>query len=167
MNAIEVRMMMETVIEFLVDPESGEVLSKEEAEKKLQEYGDAFSNLIEGSAKWCAEQKYKVAAMKEQRKTLDKMIKTKENLIDRLENYLMVALDKKKYESEDGLVKISYRTTKDTVTVDDINQIPIEFFKTPRYETNLAKTDLKDAILNGNEIPGVHLEDNTSIIIKG
>lgn len=167
MNAIEAKMMIDTILEMMVDPESGEVLSEEESLKVAESYEAEVLTKCEWMLKRVAEENYKIEAMENQKRTLDKMIKTKKHLVERLSKYVAMALDYEKWETPDGLAKISYRTTKNKVTVDNIEEIPIEFFKTPRYESNLAKTDLKDAILNGNEIPGVHLEDNTSIIIKG
>lgn len=167
MNAIEAQMMIDAILEMMVDPETGEVVSEDEALKLAETYEAQVLDKCEWMLKHITTEKYKIEAMENQKKTLDKMIKTKKNCVDRLSKYVAMALKYEKWETPDGLAKISYRTTKDKVTVDDINEIPIDYFKTPRYESNLSKTELKEAIQSGTSVPGVHLEDSTSIIVKG
>lgn len=167
MKAIEMNQMIETILEMMVDPETGVVLDEDEALKVAEEYEAAKFDKCEAILKWVSTEKYKIDAMENQKKNLDKMIKTKKNLVERLSKYVAMTLDYQKWETPDGLAKIQYRTTKDKVTIDDIDAIPIDFFKTPRTESNLSKTEVKEVILNGSHIPGVHLEDSTSIIIKG
>ena len=136
-----------------------EVIKLEAEAEKLEK--------CEWMLKHIAEEKYKIEAMENQKRNLEKMIKTKKNIVERLSKYIAIALDYQKFETSDGLAKISYRTNKDKVTIDDINMIPIEYFKTPRNETYLSKTAIKEAIASGDYVPGVHLEDNISIIVKG
>ena len=167
MNAIEAQMMIDAILEMMVDPETGEVLSEDEALKVAETYEATVLDKCEWMLKRINEEKYKVEAMENQYKAIGKMIKTKKNLIERLSKYVAMALKYEKWETPDGLAKISYRTTKDKVTVDNLDLIPIEYFKTPRYESNLSKTELKEMIQSGTSVPGVHLEDSTSIIIKG
>ena len=167
MNAIEAQMMIDAILEMMVDPETGEVVSEEEALELAETYEATVLDKCEWMLKRINEEKYKIEAMENQYKAIGKMIKTKKNLVERLSKYVAIALAYQKWETPDGLAKISYRTTKDKVTVDDIDQIPIEYFKTPRYESNLSKTDIKEQIQNGTPVPGVHLEDSTSIIVKG
>lgn len=167
MNAIEGRMMTDVIMERMVDPETGVLLSEDEALKLAETYEAEVLDKCEWFLKRINEEKYKVEAMKNQYKVLGNMIKTKENQIDRLSKYVAMALNYEKWETPDGLAKISYRTTKDTVKVDNIDEIPLAYFKTPRYESNLSKTMIKEAIQDGITLPGVHLEDSKSIIIKG
>lgn len=167
MNAIEARMMIETILENLVNPETGEVLAEDEALMVAAEYEAEKLEKCEWMLKHIAEEKYKIEAMENQKRNLEKMIKTKKNIVERLIKYIAIALDYQKFETSDGLAKISYRATKDKVTIDDINMIPIEYFKTPRNETYLSKTAIKEAIAGGDYVPGVHLENTVSIIVKG
>lgn len=167
MNAIEAQMMIDAILEMMVDPETGEVVSEEEALKLAEDYEATKLDKCEWILKRINEENYKIEAMENQYKTIGKMIKTKKNLVERLSRYVAKALDYQKWETPDGLAKISYRVTHDKVTVDDIEKIPIEYFKTPRYESNLSKTAIKDAIQKGELVAGAHLEDSTSVIVKG
>lgn len=167
MNAIEAQLMIDAILEMMVDPETGEVLSEDEALKVAEEYEATVLDKCEWMLKKVTEEKYKIEAMENQKRTLEKMIKTKKNLVERISKYVAMALKYQKWETPDGLAKISYRTTKDKVTVDDIDAIPLAYFKTPRVESNLSKTMIKEAIQDGCQLPGVHLEDSTSIIVKG
>lgn len=167
MNAIEARMMIETILENLVNPETGEVLAEDEALMVAAEYEAEKLEKCEWLLKHIAEEKYKIEAMENQKRNLKKMITTKRNIVERLSKYIAIALDYQKFETSDGLAKISYRTNKNIVSVDDINLIPIEYFKSPRTEDNLSKTMLKENIINGEYVPGVHLENTVSIIVKG
>lgn len=167
MNAIEMRMMIDTMLENMVDVETGEVKTEDEVLAMAEQVEAEKLEKVEAILKWVGEEKYKIESMKEHKRDLDKRIKVKENLVDRLSKYAAMALDYQKYETPDGLAKISYKKTANVVKVDDITSIPTEFFKTPITESNLCKTDLKSAILAGFNVPGVHLEDTTSIIIRG
>ena len=106
MNAIEGRMMTDVIMERMVDPETGVLLSEDEALKLAETYEAEVLDKCEWFLKRINEEKYKVEAMKNQYKVLGNMIKTKENQIDRLSKYVAMALNYEKWETPDGLADI-------------------------------------------------------------
>lgn len=107
-----------------------------------------------------------VDAVTKEIKRLTAIKKTLTNRQESLKGYVSSVLQGEKWEAEDFSCKIGYRMSRDVVTVDDISSVPIEYFKTPQTESNLNKTAIKEALKDGKEIAGVHLQDNNNIQIK-
>lgn len=167
MNAMEMNHFINTLLDDGFDPETGELLDEDRLFELAEQYEADKLKKCEWMLKHINEEKYKVEAMTSQKRNLEQMIKTKQNVIERMSKYVAFVLEYQKWETPDGLAKISYRQNKDVVKVDDINKIPIEFFKQNRYESNLDKSAIKKWLKSDVEIDGVHLEDTTSVIIKG
>lgn len=88
------------------------------------------------------------------------------NKIDHLKNYLkhnMQALDKKKIEGVE--FDLSIRTSNSKVVIDDESRIGQEWYLR-NIVSRLDKEALRNALANGKEIPGAHLEQGVSLTIK-
>ena len=157
---------MEAITEMLVDPETGEVLTEEEANKLLADYQEEASKKIEYICKIIKNSKAEAEALKAQKQEFEKRQKAAERKAESLKNYLKFALNGQKWKADDSSVTVSYRNNKDTVKIDSVESLPDQFFRCPHIESNVSKTAIKDVLLNGGTVPGAHLEDTVSVIIK-
>ena len=94
---------------------------------------------------------------------LKEMKKRTENEIDRIKNFLSMAVDTFG-NFETGLHKISNRISK-SVEVTDYNQLPKEFIK-EKIEISADKTAIKKAIELGENISGALLVTKSNLQIK-
>lgn len=99
-------------------------------------------------------------------KLLKRLLERKKRLVKAKENvkeYLSASMQNAGVESIKGdYANISFRPSEQTV-IDDITQLEDEFFIVKK-EPN--KTAIKQAIKNGREISGAHIEKKKNIIIK-
>ena len=91
------------------------------------------------------------------------MKKQTEKEIDRIKNYLSLAVDQFG-NFETGLHKISNRLSK-SVEVTDINELPKEYIK-EKIELAPDKNAIKKAIESGVDIPGALLVTKSNLQIK-
>ena len=89
MNAIEAQMMIDAILEMMVDPETGEVVSEDEALKLAETYEAQVLDKCEWMLKHITTEKYKIEAMENQKKTLDKMIKNVDEVVSAKEKDIM------------------------------------------------------------------------------
>lgn len=94
---------------------------------------------------------------------LREMKKQTEKEIDRIKNYLSLAVDQFG-NFETGLHKISNRISK-SVEVTDCNQLPKEYLK-EKIEINPDKTAIKKALEQGEIISGALLVTKSNLQIK-
>lgn len=162
----EIDEQIEIIAEMLVDPETGEILSEQEAQELIDKYQMQKDKKIEYLCKLIKNYKAEADALKIQKQEFEKRQKAAEKKAESIKNYIRYVLNGEKWKAEDASVSVSYRTTKDIVKVDNIEVIPDDYFKKPHDETHLMKTVVKDMLSSGTEIAGVHLEDSVSVIIK-
>ena len=162
----EIPQAIENVEEFLVDVETGEILSQEEANVLIEQLEIEKDKKTEWIAKEILNLKAEAEALKTQKKAFEQRQKAAEKKAESLKNYLQFALSGEKWKAVDSSVAISYRTTKNCLKVSDLEKISEEWFKTPHTEINLNKTALKECLMNGGRIDGVELEDRISVIVK-
>jgi hypothetical protein len=94
---------------------------------------------------------------------LKEMKKRTENEIDRIKNYLLMAVDTFG-NFETGFHKISNRISK-SVEITDSNQLPKEYLK-EKIEISADKTAIKKAIESGENISGALLVTKSNLQIK-
>lgn len=142
-----------------IDRENGDVLDVEKLEALEIERDAKISNL----ACWIKDLKSDAAAIKAEKDNLDKRMKAKENLADRLSNYLQNYLNGAKFE--DSRCAISYRKSISTEIADDLdlNTLPDECKK---ITVTANKTAIKEALQNGAVIDGCALVEKNNIQIK-
>ncbi len=111
-------------------------------------------------------QKALIDAMSEEIKRLQSVKKARENRLARVrKGYgdFLEAIGKKKIETERGTMttkKTPWRTVED-----DVDKIP-DVYKVQTITVKTNTESVKQAILTGHEIPGVHLEQHNTIEIK-
>lgn len=140
-----------------VDPETGEIID----DAALDALAIAREQKVEGVALWCKELNYEVDALKAEKSKLDARIKTAENKIKGIKGWLEFATGEEKFTTPK--VVVSFRRSS-AVVIDDQDKIPIKFIKEEITYTPM-KVELKKALANG-AIPGCHLQENVSVIIK-
>ena len=150
----------------VVDGETGEIFDAEyldnlemERDEKIRNIALFYKNLVSD-----ADQLDKEA------KVFAKRAKSAANRAENLKKYLQFALNGEKRNTTEYTV--SYRTTKDKVSIDDCSAIPEEYikgfndFSPSEKERMVKKTAIKEAILSGKKVAGAHLEDSVSMQIK-
>lgn len=151
--------------EELVDLETGEVVTVEEALEKLEMARD---EKIENAALMVKNMAAEAAAIKAEEEKLAKRRKAIENKADGVKQFLVRALTKEDGTSEKfrtARAEISVRTNPAKVVIKDENQLPKEFFRTI-MEVKPDKAEIKEVLSRGIEVPGAALERGRSVVIK-
>lgn len=146
---------IDTAIAECIDPETGEV-DAERIEALMMQRDTKIDNIVEYIFKLNAD----IEAAKKRIEAIQAIKKANETTVERLKAYLQNALDGQKRKT--ATYSVSYRKSK-SVAVDSEEAIPLEYWKAS-YTVN--KTAIKDAISSGVYVPGAHLQDNVSVIIK-
>ena len=156
MTLYEINEQIQKAIELGFDPETGEILD-ESALEQLQLDRD---EKIENICLFIKDLKAEAAALDAEKKNLDARSTVAKRKSDSLSRYLQAMLDGEKFKT--ARCSISYRKTS-AVIVDNENELPelcVRIGKEPN------KTAIKDYINAGVSVPGAHIEDRQSMIIK-
>lgn len=150
---------IESAILDCVDEETGEVIDVEKLEALELERDAKISNI----ACWIKELRSDAAGIKAEKDNLDKRMKAKENLADRLSTYLQNFLNGAKFE--DSRCAISYRKSESTEIAEglDVSTLP-EYCQKITIAAN--KTAIKAALKNGEKIEGCSLVVKNNMQIK-
>jgi hypothetical protein len=112
-----------------------------------------------------------IGAMREAEKAMTARRKTAEDKVEGLRNYLKVQMERcgiTKIESP--VMRLAIRSNPGAVIVDDEAQVPEFFWRTPPPAPppvrTIDKTLIKQAIADGQEVPGAHVERGTRLEIK-
>ena len=142
-----------------VDQETGDILDLEKLEALEIEHDAKISNL----ACWVKDLRSESAAIKAEKDALDKRMKAKDNLADRISTYLEKYLNGAKFE--DSRCAISYRKSESTEIAEDLdlNTLPDDCKK---ITVTANKTAIKAALKNGVMIDGCTLVTKNNIQIR-
>jgi hypothetical protein len=141
-----------------IDMETGEVIDIDRLNALEMERDQKVSNV----ACWVKDLKAEAEAIKAEKQSLDKRQRAAENKAEQLKNYLTYVLNGTKYK--DARVSISYRRSESVQCSDDaINTLPDEFIK---VEKSVKKTELKEAMKNGQTFEGCEIVTKDSIQIR-
>lgn len=172
MKLYEINQALESILsnylyfgDSFVDAETGEVLEDEAAEVVLAELRNlqmAREEKLENLACWIKGMDADVVAMKNEEKNLTQRRKSLENKRERIFNFLYENLNGEKITSP--RVKVSYRKTA-AVDVFNMSEIP-DAFKRIKTIEEPDKTAIKEAIKDGDEVPGAALVERLSMSIK-
>lgn len=150
----------------LVDEETGEITDLDQFEALKAEMDGlqmAREQKISNVACWIKNLKAEADAIKAEKMNLAKRQQATENKIESLTKYLEYALHGEKFE--DAKCKITYRKSEGIHFADDFNfdNIPGRFIK---CTIDAKKTEMKQALKAGEEIPGVSLISKMNMQIK-
>lgn len=144
-----------------VDPDTGEILDEEVA-AALNTLTIDRDEKVENIGLWIKDTLAEAEAIKEEKRKLEIRQKQKERLAESLKKYLDFALAGQKFSTP--RVAISFRNVVNGKTViDDPAKIPMAFQK---VVTEPIKSEISKAIKAGLEVPGAHLEDSHSVIVR-
>lgn len=148
-----------------IDPETGELMDFATALEKL-----ALDKRVklENIAIWYKNLASDAAAMKIEEENLSKRRKAVESKMDSLKGYLMAALTREDGTSEkfaSPRAAITIRRNAPSVAIHDEALLPEEF-KIQKVTTAVDKKSLGEVLKRGIEVPGAHLEQSRSVMIK-
>lgn len=144
---------------MVVDMESGEILFDAD---NLEELEMAYADKLEGCGLYVKNLESEISALKEEERKLAERRRVKERKIDRMKEYMLSSMELTNTSKLDTS-KILITTRKSQrVVIDDERSIPLQFIKTTQ---TVNKADVKKALKSG-EVPGAHIEENTSLQLK-
>ena len=140
-----------------IDEETGEIIDSEKLDKLQMERDKKIENV----ACWIKDLKAEAEALKAEKQAFAERQKVAENKMESLKKWLAYALNGEKFKTVRA--SVSFRTT-DKVEIADIYKLDENYL---RYKEPEADNDaIKKAIKEGQEVAGVTLVKNTSVIIK-
>lgn len=143
------------------DPDTGEILDEDVA-CALNALTLARDEKIENIALWYKDTLAEAEAIKAEEKKLETRRRGKERLAESLKRYLDYSLGGQKFSSP--RVAISFRNVENGKTViDDPTLVPIGYQK---IMTEPIKSLIAKAIKAGVDVPGAHLEDSHTVIVR-
>ena len=162
MHIYELNKQIETLSEQeWVDPDTGEILDEDVA-NALNALTLERDEKIENVALWYKDVLAEAEAIKAEENKLASRRRGKERLAESLKRFLDFACAGQKFSSP--RVAISFRNVVNGKTViDDPTLIPMAFQK---VVTEPIKSEISKAIKAGMDVPGAHLEDSHSVIVR-
>lgn len=158
MTLYEINEQIQKAIELGFDPETGEILDASALEQLQMDRDEKIENVC----LYIKDLKAEAAAISTERKSLESRQRHAENKAESLSRYLQDMLAGQKWKSSKAVV--SYRKTQ-SVIVDDLDAIPVEYMRI-KTVSEPDKMVIKDALKDGAEIAGVHLEEKQSMSVK-
>lgn len=145
-----------------IDEETGEVIGAE----ALGMITDDASNAVEQIALWIKNLRAEGDAIDaEARQLLDRKSRIIRK-VDYLSNHIlssMISMDMEKVSSPKVVVKVG--KPRASTIIDDLERLPEEYVRTT-VKLEGKKTEIKAAILSGQEVPGAHVEYKPTLSIK-
>ena len=158
MNLFEINAAIETAFMNCVDPETGEVIGDTAELDALQIEMD---EKVENIACLIKNLKAEEEAIQNEERKLKSRRQACENHAEWLRRYLANSLQGEKFKS--ARVSISWRKSQ-AVEVEDVWKLPAEFIRMADPEHK--KTEIKEALKAGIEVPGAELVDNLNMTIR-
>ena len=140
-----------------VDDETGEIFDMD----KFEELSLTRDAKVENICLWIKNLKAEAEALKAEKDAFAARQKAAENKMESLKRYISGYLEGTSFES--AKVKVSFRKSESLEILEGA-VIPDEYLKFKEPEVN--KTDLKKAIKEGLQLPGVSIVENQNIQIK-
>lgn len=162
MTLFEMNEAQDRLLAELCDPETGEI--NEEVRAAIDDLDIDRSEKIDG---WCFYLKQQRAEYKADKELVDaavERLKRKAEAIEKVAAIFQELLRGEKFKSTFN--SVYYRTTESVVLDDgfDVRDVGEEYL---RYrEPELMKDKVKAALKLGIEVPGVHMEEKTSMVIR-
>ena len=159
MTLYEINNELARLIENAVDEETGEI--NEDAIEQIENMQMAWDEKVENIGCFIKNLRADAEAIKNEKMVLAKRQQSLENKAERLKNYLYDMLNGQTYRSP--RVELGYRKSVQ-VKCDDMSVVPFEYLRVK--EPELDKAMVKEALKNGKEVEGCHLEEVKNLQIK-
>ena len=158
-NLYDINSEIEQLLEAAVDPETGEL--DEAAIEALDKLELARAEKIEGIALKIKNLKSDIEAFKAEKKKFDDKITSASKELDSIKTWLEFCLNGEKFKSP--RVSIYYNRSK-AVQIGEGVKLPEKYLRFIEPEPD--KIALKNAIQGGEQIEGVELVENVSMVIR-
>lgn len=140
-----------------------ESVPQEDANEALMEVMDDVVSKGENGIIYLHRVQANIEAAKLEKKKIDNYIKAMENRKKRVEAAYVYALNNMKMKSiMTGRGELKLKKKPPAVIVDDVTQIDPKYTR-QKVQIDIDKTAIKAAIKAGEEVPGAHLEQGTSL----
>ena len=160
MKLYEISDALRTALEHIeVDEETGEIIAADE----LHEVEALAADKVEATALYLKEEDAEIKALKEEIDRMTARLKSKTKRNDYIKSMLLDALHATG-KVKTARVTVSIRTTQ-AVEVSEGADLP-EAFQTVKKTVSPNKVAIKQALLDGIEVPGCHLEARESVSIR-
>lgn len=156
---------IETLINEKFDPETGEIVddNPERLAELIQETQMEKAYYLEQVALYAKNRR----AMSEALGAEIKRLQTRKRVEDRKFQWAKSFLESAGMKINTARAQVSFRIFKSGRTViDSVELIPERFWKKPKTEDDVYKTEIAKAIKAGETVSGAHLEDRVDTIIK-
>lgn len=165
MKLYEITGAMEDVLDIFLESDGGD-LDRDNYEYTIKYLKEELKNKSSNFIKYIRNLQLEAEMAKQEEQRLSKIRKSKENKIENLKKYLLLALQSleiKKLETDLG----SYGVRKNPISVEilDISKIPQEFLKV-KEEISVDKERLKEYFTKGNYLEGARLVESFSLQIR-
>lgn len=141
-----------------IDEETGEVIDEARLDALMMERSEKIENV----ALWIKNLKADVKILREEKEVFAKRQAQAQKKLDSLEQYLLHALDGKKFSS--SLCTVSWRRSE-RIEVDDESELPKEYMRTTVSEAP-DKVAIKEAIKSGTVIPGARVIESMNAVVR-
>lgn len=151
--------------EEYTDQETGEIMTIAQALEQLEMARDAK---IEGVALGAKNLKAVIEKIEAAEDDLKDRRAAAERKLAKCKDYLMHALTREDGETEkfkSALTTVFVKRNNPSVIIDDEDALPKEFMREVLVVTP-NKSEIKEVISRGIEVPGAHLEQSRSVMIK-
>jgi len=136
---------------------------QEDVNNALLTLDDELQEKGENCIKYLDSLQDNIDAAKANKKKLDAYIKALENRKKRVEKACIYALDTLQVKSiMTGWGEMKVKKNPPSVIIDDLTQIPTQYQR-QKIQVDIDKVAIKAAIKAGEEVPGAHLEQGTSL----
>lgn len=151
-------------LDFLTDPELD--LPIEAINDTLEGLGGELEDKAVNVAKFLRNLEITAEAIKTAEEAMAKRRKALESRVKGMRNYLKINMEACGISKiECPFFKLSIQKNPDAVNIIDEAAIP-EQFKEKVVTWNISKTEIKEAIKNGQAVPGAELVNGTRLVIK-
>lgn len=149
-----------TAVMALADDNS---IPQEEINNALLTLEDELQEKGENCIKYLGSIQDNIDIAKANKKKLDEYIKMLESRKKRIEQACIYALDTLQVKSiMTGWGEMKVKKNPPSVVIDDLTQIPTQYQR-QKIQVDIDKVAIKAAIKAGEEVPGAHLEQATSL----
>ena len=162
MTLFEIDEAQDRLLADLFDPETGEI--NEDIQKALDDLEIDWNEKVDGWCFWLKQQRAEYKADKEMLDAANERLRRKGEVIEKSADLFQQLLRGEKFKSTFN--SVYYRTTESVALDDgvDIRDVSEEYI---RYrDPELQKDKIKAALKLGINVPGVHLESKTSMVIR-
>lgn len=149
----------------LLDESGGEV---SESHEQLIEYVESLLTAkVDGIKEWHDQQADLIKLAADRIKALQAYKKSIENRLSRFDNYVGMCLEKTgRAKFEGSMCEVKARKPAKAVEITDESAIPMEFTQVETV-VKVLKSEIKDALKLGKDVPGAKLVDGKTSLIFG